>query len=395
MNDIKVSMIGCGNLGQNCAEIMSQYYNVVGYDITAKTPQHFLMVNSIEEAVRDKDIIFIAVPTPHDKEYGGETPSSSLPPKDFDYSNLIEVLKEINKFSNSSQLVVLISTVLVGTIRQHLINYIPNSTFIYNPYLIAMGTVKWDMINPEMIIIGTANGEPPNKLVDFYKPLMKNNPRYEIGTWEEAESIKMFYNTFISMKLSFINMIQDVAEANGNINVDVVTNALTKSTNMITGPKYMTAGMGAGGACHPRDNIALRFLATKLNLGYDLFGTITLSREVQAERLAKKCLEFGPNVCIIGKSYKAKVNATVGSPSMLVGHYVEKHGGTLAYYDLNTGDTVFPESNVYLIAYWEEWVENISWPTGAVVIDPWRKIVNKDNVKIIHYGNTRFSYPDN
>jgi UDPglucose 6-dehydrogenase len=73
--------------------------------------------------------------------------------------------------------------------------------------------------------------------------------------------MKIFYNTFISNKISLVNMIQDVAVKLGNMNVDRVTTALTKSTQRITGPAYMRAGMGDGGACHPRDNIALRWLA--------------------------------------------------------------------------------------------------------------------------------------
>lgn len=384
-----VSVIGCGNLGLNCAEVMAEKHTVVGYDVTTKNPSNFLMVDTIKKAVEGKDIVFIAVPTPHDKDYGGEIPSSNLLPKDFVYDSVIDTLVEINKYSNKNQLVVLISTVLVGTIRNQLKNYIPNATLVYNPYLIAMGSVKRDMVNPEMIIIGTEDGTVPQPLIDFYKTLIQNNPRYEIGTWDEAESIKMFYNTFISAKLSFVNMIQDVAEANGNIDVDVVTTALTKSSNMITGPGYMKAGMGAGGACHPRDNIALRYLAKRLNLGYDLFETIASSREVQAEKMARKCLSFGKQICIVGKSFKAKVSETVGSPSMLVGHYITKHGGFLNYYDLNTGDNIFPEANVYLITYWDDWVENISWPHGSVVIDVCRKLQAVPGVNVIHYGNTR------
>ena len=87
---------------------------------------------------------------------------------------------------------------------------------------------------------------------------MENDPRYVIGTWDECECIKVFYNTFISTKIGLVNMIQDVAEKQGNINVDVVTTALAKSDQRIMGPSYMKAGMGDGGACHPRDNIALR-----------------------------------------------------------------------------------------------------------------------------------------
>ena len=133
--------------------------------------------------------------------------------------------------------------------------------------LIAMGTVKWDFLNPEMVMIGTDNGShtgDAKEIVDFYKTMMQNDPRYIVGTWDECECIKVFYNTFISAKLSLVNMIQDVAEKQGNINVDVVTKALAQSDQRIMGPKYMTAGMGDGGACHPRDNIASKIYVREI-----------------------------------------------------------------------------------------------------------------------------------
>ena len=272
----KVAMIGVGKLGQDCAEVMAGHYDVVGYDVVYRSPA-FPMCNTIEEAVKDRDFIFIAAPTPHDPIYGGETPTSQLPNKDFDYAIVTDILKEVNKYVNNNQLVVLISTTLPGTVRNILAPCITNARFIYNPYLIAMGTIKWDMVNPEMVIIGTEDGDitgDAHELIDFYKLFRQNNPRYEVGTWDEAESIKIFYNTFISTKVALVNMIQDVAETNGNVNVDVVTQALAKSTTRIMGPAYMTAGMGDGGACHPRDNIALRYLAERLDLGYDLFDSI-------------------------------------------------------------------------------------------------------------------------
>jgi len=392
----KVAMIGVGKLGQDCAEVMSDAgYEVVGYDIEPRSPK-FEMKGSIEEAVKDRDFIFIAAPTPHDPIYGGETPTSHLPNKDFDYTIVKNILSEVNKYVNKNQLVVLISTVLPGTVRSLLEPCITNARFIYNPYLIAMGTIKWDMVNPEMVIIGTENGNitgDAQELIDFYKVFMQNNPRYEVGTWDEAESIKIFYNTFISTKLALVNMIQDVAETNGNINVDVVTNALKKSTYRIMGPAYMTAALGDAGACHPRDNIALRWLADRLDLGYDLFDSIMTAREVQAERMALRCLKNGKNVTIIGKAYKPAVPYTSGSASMLVGYYIEKHGGNLNYYDPNTGDNDLKQdwTHVFLIGYWEEWVERIQFKDpGAVVIDPWRKITNSQHTgEIIHYGDTR------
>jgi UDPglucose 6-dehydrogenase len=391
----KVAMIGVGKLGQDCAEVMAEAGNdVVGYDVEHRTPA-FPMMSTIAEAVKDRDLIFIAAPTPHNPIYGGETPTSHLPNKDFDYTIVTDILKEVNKHVNKSQLVVLISTVLPGTVRSTLEPCITNARFIYNPYLIAMGTVKWDMVNPEMVIIGTEDGSitgDASELIDFYKQFMQNDPRYEVGTWDEAEAIKIFYNTFISTKIALVNMIQDVAETNGNMNVDVVTNALAKSTHRIMGPAYMVAGLGDAGACHPRDNIALRYLADRLDLGYDLFDAIMTAREKQAERMALACLKYGKNVTIVGKAYKPKVPYINGSASMLVGYYVEKHGGTVNYYDIHTGDLDLKSdwTNVNLIGYWEEYVSNLSFNTNSTVIDPWRKLTREQFTgHIVHYGNTR------
>mgnify|MGYP003335434774 FL=1 len=198
-----------------------------------------------------------------------------------------------------------------GTARQHLEPLITNARFIYNPYLIAMGSVAWDMVNPECLIIGTQDGSATGDaqlLIDFYKPIMENDPVINIGTWDEAEAIKIFYNTFISVKIGLVNMIQDVAEANGNINVDVVTDALKRATQRITGPRYLTAGMGDAGACHPRDIIALRWLANELDLGYDLFHAIMHSRDQQARRLAQRLVDLAKQhnmpVVIHGRAYK-------------------------------------------------------------------------------------------
>jgi UDPglucose 6-dehydrogenase len=187
-------------------------------------------------------------------------------------------------------------------------------------------------------------------------------------------------------------MIQDVAETNGNINVDVVTNALAKSTHRIMGPAYMKAGLGDAGACHPRDNIALRYLAERLDLGYDLFDAIMKAREVQAERMALKCLEYGKNVTIVGKAYKPAVPYTNGSASMLIGYYIEQHGGIVNYYDIHTGDVDLKTdwTEVFLIGYWEEYIEQIKFDDSCVVIDPWRRLTAEQcKGKIIHYGNTR------
>lgn len=401
-----VAMIGVGKLGQDCAEVMADHYSVVGYDKYPRNPS-FPMKASIKDAVQGRDLIFVAVPTPHDSEYGGATPIADLPPKDFDYSIVQEVLKEVNQYVTQEQLVVLISTVLPGTVRQHLRPCITHARFIYNPYLIAMGSVKWDMVNPECLIIGTEDGSltgDAKLLADFYKPLMENNPRLNIGTWDEAECIKIFYNTFISAKIGLVNMIQDVAEKSGNINVDVVTDALKAATQRITGPRYLTAGLGDAGACHPRDNIALRYLAERLDLGYDLFHAIMHSRDVQAKNMALKLIalskEHNLPIVIHGKAYKPYVSYVDGSYSLLVGHFVEQEGVEVAYADPLTNDTWSGRAVILMahnpaVTYEGTGVEikpnqfYFFVEPGSVILDPWRTIAVVEGCKVIHYGNTR------
>ena len=405
---MQIGFIGLGKLGMPCAEAMAQKgHNVSGYDIASVSSKWVSVDPNIEEAVKFKDIVFVAVPTPHDPDYDGSAPTAHLEPKDFEYSTVESVLEEANKYMNKGQLLVLISTVLPGTTRRQFVDLVTNTRFVYNPYLIAMGSVAWDMINPEMVMIGTEDGSETGdakQLVEFYKTVMENNPRYIIGTWDECECIKVFYNTFISAKIGLVNMIQDVAVQQGNINVDVVTEALAQSTMRIMGPQYMKAGMGDGGACHPRDNIALRYMAQELDLGYDLFDSIMTAREIQAENLAMFLVDIANEknmpIYIHGKAYKPGVPYTDGSYSLLVGHYCEHHGFPPTYVDPYTGDTLYPdEPCVMLMAhsasttYKYTGKENkdeiyCSIPPGSVIVDPWRKIESSINT-VIHYGNTR------
>ena len=379
---MSIGFIGLGKLGLPCAEVMAQKgHDVNGYDIDSTIVTNRVnKKESIEAAVKDANIVFVAVPTPHSPEYGGSKPTGHLPPKDFDYSIAVDVIKEVDSYMTDRQILVLISTVLPGTVRSHIVPQIKNAKFLYNPYLIAMGTVAWDMVNPEMVMIGSENGEDSlevGELIYFYHGILENQPRIVVGTWDECECIKVFYNTFISTKLSLVNMIQDVAQKQGNINVDVVTKALAESTHRIMSPAYMKAGFGDGGACHPRDNIALRYMAENLGLGYDMFDAIMNARDIQAENMAKEIVKYGHYVTFTSDSYKAGVEYTDGSPSLLVQHYVKEHGGRIT--------AVSPDVIVRVHAN-----DTIDVPSTCAVFDPHRTYVSEyDSQVVVHYGNTR------
>lgn len=390
----RVGFIGLGKLGREVSEVMAEKHDVVGYDINHSIkPEGVRVVETIEEVCKDREIIFIAVPTPHDPMYDGRYPCLHLEPKDFNYDIVKQVLDEVDKYTSKDQLVALISTVLPGTIKREFMNKPRNFRFIYNPYLIAMGSVKWDMVHPEMIILGTEDGNWTGDaaiMKKFYETIEDPSTRFELGTWAEAEAIKIFYNTFISTKVAFVNMIMDVAERIPGMNVDVVTGALERSTYRILGKAYMHAGMGDGGGCHPRDNIALRYMAERLGLGYDLFQSIMEIRETQALNLAHKLKElseshYGLPVVLLGKSYKPGVEYLEGSYTILIGTFLENLGVPVKY------DVTLSEPAVYLLGH-KDVFKDFKPVRGSVILDPWRQHKDLEEVEVYQYGNTRDRY---
>jgi len=136
----------------------------------------------------------------------------------------------------------------------------------------------------------------------------------------------------------------------------------------------MKAGMGDGGACHPRDNIALRWLAKELDLGYDMFESIMTAREKQAENMAKAILEHGKNIFFTSDSYKPGVNMPDGSSSLLLQHYVIKHGGEIA-------NGIDIRADVIVRVHEQD---QVTADDSTIIFDPWRTYPPASNV--VHYG---------
>lgn len=289
---MNIGFIGLGKLGLPCASAMSVKTGKVisGFDVNnniqkyiddRKTPYiedqleeylsnaKFDIKDSIDGVLDQSDIVFVAVPTPHIERFEGNCP---IPDdrSDFDYSYLKDVAVKINDYlsknTDKNLDIVIISTVLPGTIRSQILPLLTSIrdgvNLFYNPYFIAMGTTIHDFLNPEFVLIGRVS-EDSSRLVSIYKEFL-SCPIVEI-TLESAELTKVAYNTFIGMKIVFANTLAEITEKIGG-NVDEVTDTLSLAHSRIISNRYMKAGMGDGGGCHPRDQIAMSWLANKLSI---------------------------------------------------------------------------------------------------------------------------------
>lgn len=435
---MKIGMMGLGKLGLPCALASEAAgHDVIGYDPNPAvagyikerkipyreegTPELLvhskIRVVSVEDMVAHSDLIFVAVQTPHDPLYEGVTriPETRV---DFDYSWLIQAVTQLNTAIEAQGVdkpVVVISTVLPGTMDSKIIPLLGSHfKLCYNPFFIAMGTTVYDFTHPEFVLFGMSDEKTADLAESFYKTI-HGAPFYRCSI-KSAELVKVAYNTFISTKLAFVNNLMEVCYHTG-ADVDEVTDALKLGKERLISPKYLTAGMGDGGGCHPRDNIALSWLSRKLGMTYDFHEAIMVAREKQTEFLAnlvekhrKAIVQIRVNgvevekqvvvelpVVILGKAFKEQTNLEVGSPSILLKNILAERGIGCEMYDPwvdNVSDkTVNPYegscSSLFFIGTHHAVFAGYKFPAGSVVIDPWRMIEDQPGVTVIRVGEAQ------
>jgi len=430
---MKIGFMGLGKLGLPCALASEAAgHDVVGYDLNPAVADYIrdkkipyreegtpeLLVNtkikvvSVDEVVAHSDLIFVAVQTPHNPRFEGTTriPEERV---DFDYTYLINACQQLNASIEAQGVdkpVVVISTVLPGTMDSKIIPLLgPHFKLCYNPFFIAMGTTVYDFTHPEFVLFGMSDEKTADLAESFYKTI-HNAPFYRCSI-KSAELTKVAYNTFISTKLAFVNNLMEVCYHTG-ADVDEVTSALKLATERLISPKYLNAGMGDGGGCHPRDNIALSWLSRELGMTYDFHEAIMIAREKQTEFLANVIMENTHEKCddgswdiegcwkkpmpvvILGKAFKEQTNLEVGSPSILLKNILAERGVNADMYDpwIDPCDdkTVNPyasgEPKCFFIGTHHAVFAGYKFPVGSIVIDPWRMIKDQDGIKVIRIG---------
>lgn len=343
---MKIGFVGLGKLGLPIADEIARTHEVLGYDVAERHPERVRMQDT-RRTLLDCDLVFVAVQTPHGPEYEGVTriPDTRA---DFDYSYLTTAVKQLADAIDDRPPLVVISTVLPGTIDREIVP-LWDGPVVYNPLFIAMGTEVQDFLNPEFVLIGTHESErmPDNPgvrtLIDLHLSLgLLTDCRAPIlvRTYREAELAKVAYNTFVGLKVAYANTIGEIAHRL-NIDADQVMNVVTSGHQRIISKRYLSPGMGDGGPCHPRDNIALSWLAREAGMSFDLFGAVMEQRERHADWLAGLAADEAAalgldEVTVLGRAYKPGTRIETGSSALLVAELLRERGLTVDHVaDLN------------------------------------------------------------
>lgn len=412
---MKVGIVGLGKLGLPVAYTMASFgHEVCGTDINPAVQKYIngeeevpfqeeglpeLMEKhsvkwqpTITEVVANSDIVFVAVQTPHEPEFEGST---RIPDerKDFDYRwlcNAVSNTAKAAKVWDKQITLVTISTCLPGTYEREIKPLLNSKVdYVYNPFFIAMGTVIHDFTHPEFVLIGTERDQKGwEELFALYDSMELGLPFLtDIAT---AEGIKVFYNTYITAKTVLANTYGEMAHKLG-MNVDDIHKALSMSTDRLMSGKYLKAGMGDGGGCHPRDNIALSYLANKVDLSHNIFEDLMQAREDHAEWLADECLKHGKKILVLGRSFKPETNIETGSPAILVANILEEKGAELRHYeDWPWGGTSLKYNDYHFDAIFigteHQRYKDYAWPKNCPIIDPFGFLPEQKEADIIRIG---------
>jgi len=285
---------------------------------------HFVATTNTESAVTASKLIFILVPTPTD---GGKYY--------YDHSILSNVLVKLNKMRLKGKSIVISSTVFPGYIHhigKLLMEQCVDCTLNYNPAFVAQGDVLSGYRTGGwfgMVLIGAATTKDAELLTEIYKRVSgpTSDTNISVVSPASAEICKLASNCFRTTKISFANMIGDIADRTPGADKYEICNALKQDKSI--GHICMTPGFGYGGPCYPRDNKALAKFAEKVGVNplipkatddYNEFHHHIMTKAILAEKLTEYVFED------VAYKPKCAVPMIDNSPKLAIAYSLAREG---------------------------------------------------------------------
>jgi UDPglucose 6-dehydrogenase len=285
----------------------------------------------IKDALQGAQVVFIAVGTPASRRGDGYA----------DLTYVYGAAKEIAPFLNDYKVVVIKSTVPVGTARQvariiRETNPDANFDMASNPEFLREGEAIEDFMKPNRIVIGVDNARAEEILKEIYRPLLLAEIPFVIMSIESAELTKYASNAFLATKISFINEIAALCEETGANVLDV---AHGMGLDARIGKSFLQAGPGYGGSCFPKDTRALLRIAQEHGVALRIVEAVVEVNEAQKARMVRKIRlalggsEAGKTIAVLGLTFKPDTDDMREAPSLTILPALIERGAIIRAHD--------------------------------------------------------------
>jgi UDPglucose 6-dehydrogenase len=288
--------------------------------------KRLFFTDQIAEGVERSEVIFIAVPTP------------PLPDGSVDLSYIEGVAREIAACMTSYRVVVDKSTVPVKTgekVAETIRRYNKAQVdfdVVSNPEFLREGFAVEDLMKPDRIVIGVQSPRAVPRMREIYAPL---DAPVIVTDINSAELIKHAANSFLALKISYINAVSVICEASG-ANVMEVANGIGMDQRI--GRRFLDAGLGFGGSCFPKDLSAFIKIAEQLGYDFAMLKEVQRINASQMDRFLRKITSTlwvikDKRIGVLGLAFKQNTDDVRQSPAIEVCHQLLREGATLRVHD--------------------------------------------------------------
>ena len=353
-----VSVIGLGKLGACLAAgLASKDLEVIGVDVHQDVVEavnrgqapvqepglqdvmtahraRLHATRSYREAVRRSSITFVLVPTPSDRRGG------------FSLRYVLPAIRRIGRALATKpdyHVVVVVSTVLPGALRADIIPALETASgkrcgvdlgVCYSPEFVALGSVLRDLLRPDFVLIGESDIRAGDQLAACLRVLCGINTPMARMNLVNAELTKLAVNSYVTMKISFANLLATLCEQLPEGDIDTVTRGLGLDARI--GPKYLKGALGYGGPCFPRDNRAMALLAKQLGCDETLPLATHRFNEAQPQRLLetlRRHVAPASTIAVLGLAYKPHTPVIEASQGLALARLLTEEGYAVTVYD--------------------------------------------------------------
>lgn len=320
----------------------------------------------LEDAVAKSDILFLALPTPP-----GEDGSADL-------SYILGVAEHLGRMLKDYKIIIDKSTVPVGTadlVREAVAkNYSGEFDVVSNPEFLREGFAVDDFMKPDRVVIGTRSERAKKLLEELYKPFTRQGNPILFMDERSAEVTKYAANSFLAMKISFMNEMANLCE---RVGADVDAVRLGIGSDERIGKRFLFPGIGYGGSCFPKDVQALAQTSAQYGYDFKILKSVMEVNAIQKEILVQKIIDrmgndlSGKKFAVWGISFKPDTDDIREAPSIEIMHALKKRGAEITAYDPEGMENTRRQHPDLQISYAENAYEALNGAHALIIATEW------------------------